>query len=274
MATIDRNDEGRADEIVIYDAESFEIVSTTSAEGVGDLTALDIVDESNFAAGMNEGDLLVVDGGRRTTMRTPHARSVTAVAMSADGRLVVGDVGGTLFCGTATSGLDSIELGRTINDVALSEEGTVAAGTADGLIVTYPAALATTGEGGCTPADWTRSAPPVGNDSIASVGLTRDGEVLVAATSSGGVEIWDIPRLRLLGTLALASDDRAEHVAIDPGAALVVAGGERSVVMFEVDREGLRQRLCEIAERNLTPDEEASFLPADGDYRELARCFE
>jgi WD40 repeat protein len=274
LATIDRNDEGRADEIVIYDAESFEILSTTPAEGVGDLTALDIVDERNFAAGMNEGDLLVVDGGTRTTTSTPHARSVTAVAMSADGRLVVGDIGGTLFCGTASSGLASIELGRAINDVALSEDGTVAAGTADGLIVTYPGALATTDDGGCRPADWTRSAPPVGNDSIASVGLTRDGEVLVAATSSGGVEIWDIPRLRLLGTLSLAADDRAEHVAIDPGAALVVAGGERSVVMFEVDREGLRERLCKIAERNLTPDEEASFLPADGDYREIARCFE
>ena len=223
---------------------------------------------------MNEGQVLVVRDGVDDVERIPTGRRVTAVAMAPNGQIVVGDEGGTLLCRGADSSddLGAIELGRAINDLDISADGTVAAATADGLLVAYRQVLAGAPTSGCDPAEWVRSSPPVIHDSISSLALTDDGSLLVATTSGGAAEIWDLPRMRLVGTLSLTSADLAERVSIHPAATRIVVGGEGSVVEFSVDREGLRRRLCEIAGRDLTPDEEETFLPDDR-TAERVRCF-
>jgi hypothetical protein len=273
LAAIGRGTEGWPDEVLVYGAAETSPSIRYAAQDEGTLTSLDLLDERNLVAGMNEGQVLVIRDGVDHIERIPTGRRVTAVAMAGNGEIVVGDEGGTLMCrgADASDGFGSVELGREINDLAISDDGTVAAATADGLLVAYREALAEGSTRGCDPVTWTRSSPPINHDSIGSLDLTEDGNLLVATTSAGTVEIWDLPRMRLVGTLSLASADRAERVSIHPKATRIVVGGEGSIVDFRVDREGLRQRLCEIAGRDLTDDEEETFLP-DAPTAERVRC--
>ena len=245
LAAIGRGVSGWPDEVVVYDAASRTPVATHPSSGAGELTALSMVDADNLAAGMNAGEILMVRDGRESTAEIPTGRRVTAIALSAEGHLVVGDQGGTLLCAPpgSTGEFSSIELGRSVNDIAVAADGTVTIGTSDGEIRIYPRVLLGDGGDGCDPKVWKVLSPPVMHSSIRSVDLSATGELLVAATSDGGVDVWDVPHLRLIGTLTMSANDPATSVSIDPAAQQIAVGGESSTMRFRVDRAGLRDRL-------------------------------
>lgn len=273
LAVIAEGVSGFADQLVVYDAASLAIVEAWSSTGNGELTGVSIVDIDNVAAGMNDDEILLVRDGMRDDQASPTGRRVSALALAPDGRIVVGDIGGTLMC-ASTSDLGTvgfIELGRSVNDIDLAEDGTVALGTSDGQIRSFPRVLGDE-QNACDPTTWTGVSPPITHTAIRSVAQTSDGELLIAATSSGTIEVWDIPRLRLIGELTVGAGVTVGSVSIHPSAEVLAAGGSAGALRFDIDRDGLRQRLCEVASRNLTSDEEAAFLPIER-YRELARCF-
>ena len=270
LAVIGERGGGHPDRLVVLDADTLAVETVADSTGEGRLWSVDVTDDGRAVAGMNEGQILIADQQR--SIGVPSGRTVTAIELSGDGHLVAGDRGGSLMCGTVDGGFTVVELGRQINDVGIDDRsGTVVVGTASGLLHAYPGALAASDPSGCDAAEWTQSSFPLSHDEITSVDSAIDGDVLVAANSDGSVDIWDVRRTRLIGSLTLPDGNAAEHVAIDPDAGTLAIGGDGAAVIFDIDRERLRQRLCEIAQRDLTPDEEETFL-ADPDYYEAARC--
>jgi hypothetical protein len=127
---------------------------------------------------------------------------------------------------------------------------------------------------GCSPAEWQQSALPQRHDRIDAVGLALGGELLLAATSDATVEVWDLPRARLMGSIALPADpggDGHHHVAVDPDADTIAIANGSALDAFDLDRPRLRAQLCELAGRELTPDEVAAFVPA-ARHQSAARC--
>ena len=265
--------DGWPDGLMVYDSNDLEVVRSYEAEGLGRLWSVAADDDQMVVAGMNEREILVLVGGETQILDSPSGRPATAVAVLPSGHLVVGDDAGSLTClsPTGTPEPRSIQLGRRVNDLAVAPTGALAVATSDGQILVFSTAADGSTEP-CDPLTWPSASPPVVHDSVESVDLSDSGELLVAATSSGWAELWDIPRMRLVGQLTMPDRAVASSVSISSNAESILLGGDSTAIQLRVDREGLRTRLCELAARNLTPDEEASFLPADR-YREAARCF-
>jgi WD40 repeat protein len=242
-------------------------------------TALAVGVGGTIAAGGEAGDVTVLSGdGRPVSLALPRGVEVQSAAFGPHGELLLGDVAGTLVCTvpgatsatSAAPAMAGIELGRPVAGLAVGGDGTVVTGTQDGILTVYRHAL-TVRTGACDPATWSRGSLPVLHDAVASLALTLDGSVLVAAGSDGVVDVWDVPRSRLVGSLPLGGGtDRARFVALDPSLDRVVLAGSETVTVFDLDRDRLRAALCDVAGRNLLPDEEQTFLPER--YRERARC--
>jgi WD domain, G-beta repeat len=99
---------------------------------------------------------------------------------------------------------------------------------------------------------------------------SRDGTMLAATSFDGIVRIWDSATGLPLGP-QLAFDDtqlRQTSLAFTPaGDALVTAGPLDSSIIWEIDPERLAGRACELAGRNLTRGEWASYMPDGAAYR-------
>jgi WD40 repeat protein len=261
--------------VTAYDADSLLERWSVSLDGTQSVVDIDALDVDHVVVGTSDGDAgLIVGGERGPVVALPTRRPVTAVAIAPHGQLVVADLGGTVFCVDPQRPDDtpSIELGRTVNGLDVTSDGTVLAGTSDGVLRSYRRALSSEGSG-CTPADWTVASLPVVHDAIEGLQGTLDGTIVVAANSEGTAEIWDVLRSRLVGTLSLPSTDGdgATRVAVTPDGTTIVVSGAHHAVVYRVDRDTLREQLCALAGRNLTADEERTFVPRASD-RDAARC--
>jgi WD40 repeat protein len=192
------------------------------------------------------------------------------VAYTADGDLLVGDDVGTLTCyDPARLGRPAgrTEVGRAISSIAAGTDGTVVAGTADGLVTVFTGAAGPA----CHPAEWTRTDLAAASDAVTSVALAAGNELAIVGTADGEVELWDLARRRQLGALTVGSGGGAAFGASDPGASTVVAASGGAVDVYRLDRDDLRTALCELAGRELNADELAAFLPDPG-TRDASRC--
>ena len=265
---------GPADDIRLYDADSLRPALSIPSAILGDLTTLSVLDDRNLVAGSSQGHLLVLRDGKLTEIWTSGGQAITAVALVGDGRILVGDLAGTLYCGAPGETVLSakIELGRRINSLSIGGNGTVAAGTNDGAIAVFGEAMAAGRGTQCEPRNWRAGVLPTLHDRILSVGLAADGQFLIAANSDGTAEMWDLPRSLLLVSLTIPGD-HAQHVAVTNDLSSVVVAGSSAVDRFTLGRSALRTSLCEIARQNLTAEQEAAFLP-EVRYRASAKCFD
>ena len=137
----------------------------------------------------------------------------------------------------------------------------------------YPGALSDSDAStACEPEAWAPSELRAHAEPVSSVALGLNGAVLVSASHDGTVALWDVNRSRLLGNLQVgAAGAGPTFAAVDENARRIVAATGETVFDFPVERETLRQRLCELAGRPLTPDERATFLPAE-QYEGVGRC--
>jgi WD40 repeat protein len=265
------NDGQGSNTVAVYDASSLARQRRDVFAGAA-VTAIAIADGDDVAIATEAGEISRLVAGEPATSTSRSALPIRSLAFGPDGTLVAGDFGGTLSCyaPTAPASAAEVKLGRSVDALATGADGTVVAGTAEGLVTIFRAALDGAGDQ-CDPEAWARTSLPVLHGSIVAVALAVEGSLLFAASSDGAIDVWDVPRSRRLGELTAGAGQHASFVAVDAaGTTIAVASRERAVV-YVVDRDGLRARLCAIAGRELTADELATFFPG-GDHREAARC--
>jgi WD40 repeat protein len=259
----------------VYDAATLNKVAEGPAQPLNTLRAVAVDDAEHWAVGSDEGVIEVHDGGEVRQGRVESGFGIHSLAFAPDGRLLVGDDTGYLSCYDPRQmdhRLGRRLLGRTISSIAIGGDGTIVAGTFDGFVGVFPAAFRGGTSGArCDPESWVRVDLTVASDAVDSVALAADGQLLVVGTNDGTTELWDVQRRRRLGTLALDREGARTSAGVDPTASVIAAGTGRGVEVYSLDRSSLRGRLCELAGRQLTPDERTAFLPQHN-QQEAGRC--
>ena len=261
---------GLAGVAIVYDADSLRELSRLDGPSGASMRAVAVRDPGNYGAAADDGTVRVRTGGADGTATVASGFPARAVAYTADGDLLVGDDIGTLTCfdpARPERPTGSIALGRAISGIAAGAEGTVAAGTADGLVAVFQRAAGST----CDPEEWTRTDLAAASDAVTSVALAAGDELAIIGTADSEVELWDLTRRRQVGALTVGAGDTSAFGASDPSASTVVAASGPAVDIYRLDRQDLRAALCELADRELSADELAAFLPDPG-VRDPARC--
>ncbi|HEY3000164.1 MAG TPA: hypothetical protein VGJ43_16395, partial [Acidimicrobiales bacterium] len=261
---------GLAGVAIVYDADSLRELSRLGGSGVASMRAVAVRDPANYAAGADDGTVRLRAEGAEEAVTLDSEFAVRSVAYTADGDLLVGDDVGTLTCydpARLERPAGRTAVGRAISGIAAGTDGTVVAGTADGLVAVYTGAAGPA----CRPADWTRTDLAAASDAVTSVALAAGDELAIVGTADGEVELWDLARRRQVGALTVGSGDAAAFGASEPGASTVVAASGGAVDVYRLDRDDLRAALCELAGRELNADELAAFLPDPG-TRDAGRC--
>ena len=255
---------------IVYDADSLRELSRLGGSGVDTMWAVAVRDPANYAAGADDGTVRLRARGVEEAVTLDSEFAVRSVAYTADGDLLVGDDVGTLTCydpARLERPAGRTVVGRAISGIAAGTDGTVVAGTADGLVAVFTSAAGPA----CRPAEWTRTDLAAASDAVTSVALAAGDELAIFGTADGEVELWDLARRRQVGALTVGSGDAAAFGASEPGASTLVAASGGAVDVYRLDRDDLRAALCELAGRELNPDELDAFLPDSG-TRDSGRC--
>jgi WD40 repeat protein len=254
---------------IVYDADDLEEVSRVEGEGISTMLAVAVRDAENFAAGSDDGTVLLRVAGENAVAELDTGLRIVSAAYLGD-HLLVGDVVGTLAC------FDPARPGRPVGRTALGREvaglaaGTdaVAAGTTDGVVAVFPDA----GDGPCDPGEWRRHDVEVASEAVTAVSLAADDELALIGTADREVELWDIARGRQIGVLPVTGEGAADAMASSaPDATTLAVAAGPAVDVYRLDRDELHAQLCNLAHRELTQDELAAYLPDEGTRRK-ARC--
>ena len=170
------------------------------------MRAVAVRDPANYAAGADDGTVWLHAGGADKSVRVDSEFAIRSAAYTAEGDLLVGDDIGTLTCfdpARLERPTGSLALGRAISGIAAGAEGTVAAGTADGLVAVFRR----TAGSACDPEAWTRTDLAAASDAVTSVALAAGDELAIVGTADGEVELWDLTRRRQVGALTVGSGD-------------------------------------------------------------------
>jgi WD40 repeat protein len=261
---------GGAGVAAVYDAETLVEKVRLDQPGAATMQAVAVRDADNFAAGSDDGTVLLRVDGEEAAAKMESGLKVRSVAYVGD-QLLVGDEVGVLACFDPTRPsrpLGHTRLGRAIAGLATGTE-TVAAGTDDGFMAVFPHS----DQGSCDPGSWTRTDIAVASDAVTTVALASDDELALIGTADGEVELWDVARRRRIGVLPVAGADGAAALGAGTldASTIATAAGSR-VEVYHLDRDRLHDQLCDLAgRRELTDDELAAFLP-DPDTWDEARC--
>lgn len=105
---------------------------------------------------------------------------------------------------------------------------------------------------------------------IEGFGFSRDGSILVAANESDGQRIYDVANRTELGD-PLPYDDRALgfFVSVRPdGKMVAIPNGPLGVALWDLEPTHWLNAACQVAGRNLTPEEWDQYLGGFGPYHE------
>jgi WD40 repeat protein len=225
-------------------------------------------DGSLLATGSWDGDVLLFD---TTTWKqigdpfTGHTGRVQRVVFSPDGSMLAssGRDGRLIVWGPTSGGGKGsvIQLPHPgdVQGLAFSPDGsTLATGFNDGSVILWdPKTGERVGE------------PLIGQSSqITSLAFTPDGRVLVSGSSDGNVVLWEFPNGEAIGD-PVSSFGAVWGLAFSPDGRLLASGGYngstyvRDRSTWSSDVAFLRDRLCDVAGRNLTPAEWQKFLPSE-----------
>ena len=102
---------------------------------------------------------------------------------------------------------------------------------------------------------------------VQSVTFSPDSKMLASASTDKTIRLWDVETQRQLGEPLYGHPDRVEHLAFSPdGKMLASAGGEDTVVLWDFNVISWVDRLCRIANRNMSALEWQQYMGQDLRY--------
>jgi WD40 repeat protein len=209
-----------------------------------------------------DNTIIVWDLARGTILSelTGHTAVVSGVAFSPDGRtlasagidrtVIVWDLAGGTILAELTGHTDAA------SSVAFSPDGrTLASAGWDSTVIVWDLA------------DGTRLSELTGHTAaVSSVAFSPDGRTLASASDDSTVIVWDLTRGTRLSELT-GHTAPVSSVAFSPDGRTMASGGDDTTVsIWDVDRDGLVDRACAIAGRNLTHREWSQYLQTE-EYR-------
>ncbi|MCU0496750.1 MAG: TIR domain-containing protein [Anaerolineae bacterium] len=254
--------------IFLYDLAQTAILGTLDGhtEGIFDLA---ISSTGQFASASIDGTIRLWDNatlGAESRILTGHTEAVQTIAFSPDGRYLAsgGQDQQVILWDTETGEILhrlTVHQGD-VERVIFSPDGTIlATGARDRLIYLWdlsalPNMITEIG------------LPLIGNsDWVLDLVFSPDGSTLYSSSRSGDILLWSVQTGLTLGE-PLHYSDWVWSLAIQPDGQTISAGlNDGRVAFWNINADEWRLRACQIANRNLTPEEWVRFMP-DKPYRE------
>lgn len=108
-------------------------------------------------------------------------------------------------------------------------------------------------------------------DRVSSVAISPDGKWLVTGSYDGQVLLWDVATRQQIAKIPRADASKVYSVAFSPdGTSLAVGDENGAVILWNMQEAFWLKRACELAGRNLNPDEIAKYFP--GEVNRLPTC--
>ncbi len=227
-------------------------------------------DGKTLASGSADGTVRLWDVTTRQPAGAPlngHAGAVYSVAFSPDGKtLASGSADGTVRLWDVTTrqpaGAPLNGHAGAVYSVAFSPDGkTLASGSGDDTVRLWD--VATQQEMGnplTGHADW-----------VLSVAFSPDRKTLASSSADGTTRLWDIATRQQIGEPLSADANMVDSAAFSPdGKTLASGSADQTVRLWDVSYlVDTATRLCNSAQRSLTPDEWAHYLPSGPAYRSV-----
>jgi WD40 repeat protein len=105
-----------------------------------------------------------------------------------------------------------------------------------------------------------------GGRPVYSLAFARDGGLLAVGTSDGKLLLWDVSTANLLETFSGHTGEVEQLSFAEDGRRLASMGRDGDVFVWDMDVARWREEACEIANRDFTPQEWATYVgdtPAD-----------
>lgn len=213
------------------------------------------------ASGSDDGSIIIWDVTEGTAIGAPlvgHEAGVLSVAFSPDGRLFAsgGRDNRVLLWDTDTWQPSAVPLaGHTdyVTNVAFSPDSqTLVSSSRDRTIIRWDVA------------SYQRVGQPLAAHTAAvlDVAFSVDGRWLVSGGADNRVILWDLTTGRPLGRGFAGHFDWVNGVGFSPDGQIVVSGStDGMLIAWDVNLQSWQERACQIANRELTPQEVENYLP-------------
>ena len=183
----------------------------------------------------------------------------TGVSLSADGRLIVGVVGGqlTTYDITGVDPLDPVELAHVsgVKNAAVSPTGAVAASADDGSIVFYDSPnLRGTGQ----------HLP--GTGAIHQFAYSRNGQLLVARGVDNRVHVVDMGQQARVGDPISINGPLDANLALSPDGSELALPDPSGILVWDLRPASWVAAACRVVGRELTPQEWSTYFEGLGSY--------
>lgn len=101
--------------------------------------------------------------------------------------------------------------------------------------------------------------------------MSPDGKWLATGSYDGQVLLWDVATRQQIAKIPRADASKVYSVAFSPdGTSLAVGDESGAVILWNMQEAFWLKRACELAGRNLNPDEIAKYFP--GEVNRLPTC--
>lgn len=208
----------------------------------------------------------VWDTARRRRTAVLDGMTSTHLAVSPDGRLLVGDGRAAHLPSARVSRPDLVQ-GEQVGALAFSADGSLlAAGDQTGRVALWGPALKHR-------AGVLRNVfpAPLGDtaEAVSALAFSPDGRTLAVAGDAGSLQLWDVSTLQPLGGPLTTPGERIDALAFGPGGGSLYAGSAHVPVQRYVITAGHAiTRVCARAGGGLTRAQWRTYIP-DAGYREI-----